>query len=113
MSIKKILGQQMLAYNNKSLTDMMVLFDDHIIISDFNTGATLINGISECENMYAELFKNSPNLHADLLSAIYFENKMIVHENIYGRNGTAEVTEQVIIFEVTQGKINKISLIRE
>ncbi len=103
----------MRAYDNRDIDSMMSVFSEDIKIINFPDSKILVDGIDECQKMYTELFKLSPNLRAEILKTIFFDNKVIVQEYIYGRNGNDEKMEQVIIFEVNNKKINRINMIRK
>jgi len=113
MTIEQVVEKQMLAYDNRDIESMMTVFSEEIKIVDFLDNKTIIEGIKDCRKMYAELFLNSPNLRAEILNSITFDNKVIVREYIHGRNGSSEKMEQVIIFEINNEKINKVTVIKK
>ncbi len=112
MTIEQVIEKQMQAFDNRDIESMMAVFNDDIKIISFSDSKILIDGFEECEKMYSDLFEHSPKLYAEIINTIIFENKAIVHEFIFGRNGSDKKTEQVIIFEVENEKISKISIIR-
>ena len=71
------------------------------------------SGKPAIEKLYKELFTASPNLHSTILKRIVFDNKVIDHESIVGRKGASEVFEIVMIYEVKDGKIFKMTSIRK
>ncbi|MFC0776935.1 nuclear transport factor 2 family protein [Flavobacterium sp. HJSW_4] len=113
MTIEQIIEKQMLAYTNRDIESMMALFSQEIKIVDFSDNRIIIQGIDECQKMYHTLFLNSPDLRAEILNSITFDNKVIVQEYIHGRNGSAEKMEQAIIFEINNEKIDKITVIKK
>lgn len=113
MTKEEIIAKQMRAYDDRDIDSMMTVFSEDIKILDFSDSKIIVDGIDECRKMYAELFKHSPNLRAEIINTISFDNKIIVQEYIHGRNGSSEITEQVIIFEVNNKKINRINIIRK
>jgi hypothetical protein len=40
-----------------------------------------------------------------VITNIVYENKVVLHEYVYGRNGSTERIEQLIIFEIKNEKI--------
>ncbi|MDA6072322.1 nuclear transport factor 2 family protein [Flavobacterium sp. AC] len=112
MTIEQIIDAQMLAFNNRDIKSMMPLYPDDIKIYNF-PDTLAIDGKKECEKMFVTLFENSPNLRAEIIKTIQFDNKVIVQEYIYGRNGSNERTEQVVIFEVTNQKISRMDIMRK
>jgi hypothetical protein len=108
MTAGQIVTRQIEAYNNKDLEGNMILFSDDFKIIRFTDGNILIDGKEACREMYYQLFSNSPHLFAEVISRIDFDNKIILHEYIHGRNGSGEKIEQLIIFEIVNNKISKI-----
>jgi hypothetical protein len=47
------------------------------------------------------------------LKRIVFDNKVIDHESIVGRKGAKDILEIVMIYEVKDGKIFKMTSIRK
>lgn len=90
MTIQEIIDRQMSAFNNKDIVKMMSLYTDDTKIYTFSDHELVINGKKECEEMFVKLFEQSPDLNADFIKTIYFTNKAIVHEYVYGRNGIKE-----------------------
>ncbi|MFH6994499.1 nuclear transport factor 2 family protein [Flavobacterium sp. FlaQc-48] len=112
MTIEEIIDAQMLAFNNKDIKSMMPLYTDNTMIYNFQDHTPIINGKKECEEMFTTLFEQSPNLNAEIIKTIFFDNKAIVHEYVYGRNGNNEKKEQVVIFEIKNQKISRMDLIK-
>ena len=108
MAPGQIVTRQIEAYNNKDIEANMVLFSDNFKMIRFSDGHVIINGKEECRKMYYQLFSNSPDLFAEVISRIDFDNKIILHEYVQGRNGIKEKTAQLIIFEIVNNKIAKI-----
>ena len=108
MTPGQIVTQQIEAYNNKDLEGNMILFSDDFKIIQLSDGSVLVDSKEACRELYHQLFNNSPNLFAEVISRIDFGNKIILHEFIHGRNGSAEKTEQLIIFEIINKKIARI-----
>lgn len=112
MTIEEIIDIQMLAFNNKSIQEMMPLYNDEIKIYNFSDLTIAIDGKKECEEMFINLFTQSPNLNAEIIKTIFFNNKAIVHEYVFGRNGENTQKEQVVIFEINNEKISRMDIIR-
>lgn len=112
MKIEDIVDAQMLAFNNRDIQNMMSLYPDNIKIYNFPDNTLAINGKKECKEMFITLFDQSPNLNAEVIKTIFFANKAIVHEYIYGRNGSDEKKEQVVVFEITDQKISRMDIMR-
>lgn len=114
MSPKEIIQKQFAAFDNRDIDAMMPLFSNDIQIINFRNKQVTVNGYTECKNMYVNLFELSPNLKAEVTNIIYYDNVVVAHEFILGRNGSSKKIEQLIIFEIDKNeKINKISVMRE
>jgi hypothetical protein len=113
MTIEEIIDRQMSAFNNKDIINMMSLYTEDTRIYNFSDYSLVINGKKECEEMFIRLFEQSPDLNAEFIKTIYFNNKAIVHEYVYGRNGINEKKEQVVIFEIQDEKISRMDIMRE
>ena len=112
MSPEEVVQKQLESYNNRDIDAFMSVIDKDITIHEFSNGAITIKGYDDCEAVYANLFKESPHLHSKILTRTVFENKIIDHEFITGRKGSSTPIELVLIYEVAQEKINKITVIR-
>lgn len=112
MTIEEIIDIQMLAFNNRDIKTMMPLYTEDTRVYNFPDNTLAINGKKECEEMFSNLFEQSPDLNAEIIKTIFFDNKAIVHEYVYGRNGTNEKKEQVVIFEIKDQKISRMDLLR-
>lgn len=100
------------AYNNRDLMAFMNDFSDDIVLVNFNDGKVLAEGKQAVENLYSDLFNQSPNLHSTVLKRIVIGNKVIDHESIIGRRGSSEPVELVMIYEIRDEKIFKMTVIR-
>ncbi|POY35448.1 hypothetical protein C3K47_15420 [Solitalea longa] len=108
MTPSEIVTLQIEAYNNCDLEANMVLFSDDFQTINLADGAILIDGIEACREMYHNLFASSPKLFAKVINRIDYHTKVVVHELIYGRYGSEEPLEQVIIMEVDNDKITRL-----
>jgi len=70
-------------------------------------------GLAEVRKIYQNLFEQSPKLHSTIIKRIVFENKIIDHESITGRLGNENPIEMVLIYEVEEEKIIRITAIKK
>lgn len=101
------------AYNNHDIELFMSFFSEDVEIHHFNDGKKTAMGIKEVRAIYEPYFKASPNLHSKILNRIVFDNKVIDHEYITGARGNSEPFELVMIYEVENDKIVKMTAIRQ
>ena len=91
----------------------MGLFSETIQFCNFSTGEITINGLQDCRKFYDNLFAQSPQLHSNIVQRICFDNKVIDHESITGRLGQDTAFEIVLIYEIEEEKIAKVTAIRK
>jgi hypothetical protein len=113
LSSEQIVQSNLEAYNNRDLETFMSWFSDDIALYSFGEMKLLASGKPAIEKLYKELFEASPKLHSTILKRIVFENKVIDHESIVGRKGSSDVLEIVMIYDVKDGKIFKMTSIRK
>ncbi|NBR14264.1 MAG: steroid delta-isomerase [Crocinitomicaceae bacterium] len=113
LSSEQIVQSNLEAYNNRDLERFMSWFSDDIALYSFGEMKLLASGKPAIEKLYKELFEASPKLHSTILKRIVFENKVIDHESIIGRKGSSDVLEIVMIYEVKDGKIFKMTSIKK
>ncbi len=113
MTPEQIVQENLDFYNNRDIKGFMSSFSEDIKMYAFGNETPTAVGLQKVEQLYSALFKNSPKLHSTILKRIVFGNKVIDHESIVGRNGEKNVLELVLIYEVENQKINKITVIRK
>ncbi len=101
------------AYNNLDIEQFMSYISEDIEVYEFDSKKLNIKGAEACRKVYAELFALSPKLHSTILKRIVFDNKVIDHEYIIGRRGSDTAIELVLIYEVRDEKIFRISVMRK
>lgn len=112
MTPEEVVQKQLKTYNNRDIDGFMSVIGENITMHDFSTGKVTLEGYDACKKFYSTLFEASPNLHSNILTRTVFGNKVIDHESITGRNGSDEIIELVLIYEVQHGKIFKISVLK-
>ena len=110
---EKVVQSNLEAYNKGDIEGFMSYFSEDILMRNFDTGDITAKGKNEVREIYTRLFEASPDLHSRILKRTVFDNKVIDHEYITGRNGSQEPLELVLIYEVRGGKIFRISVMRK
>lgn len=113
MSSEQIVQANLEAYNDRDIDLFMSFFSEEIELKNFDTGEVTASGITEIRKLYKGLFDASPNLHSEILKRTVFSNKIIDHEYITGRNGSAESLELVLIYETRDNKIIRMTVMRK
>lgn len=101
------------AYNAHNIELFMSYFSENVEIHHFNDGKQTAIGIKEVRAIYEPYFKASPNLHSKILKRTVFDNKVIDHESITGARGSQEAFEIVLIYEVENNKIVKMTVLQK
>lgn len=113
LSVEQIVQSNLEAYNRRELEKFMAWFTEDIELYSFNEMKLMASGKLAIEKLYKELFEASPNLHSTILQRIVFDNKIIDHERIVGRKGSKDTLEIVMIYEVKDGKIFKMTSVKK
>jgi hypothetical protein len=109
---EKIVQANLDAYNNRNLNEFMSYFSDDAKLIQFSDQKILAEGKVALEKLYGDLFEQSPALHSTILKRMVFGNKVIDHESIIGRKGANEAIELIMIYEVKDSKIFKMTVLR-
>ena len=113
LSVEQVVQSNLEAYNKRDLEKFMSWFSEDVELYSFSEMKLVASGKPAIEKLYKELFEASPNLHSTILKRIVFDNKVIDHESIVGRKGSKDILEIVMIYEVKDGKIFKMTSIRK
>jgi len=113
MNAEQIVQINLDAYNQRDIEGFMISVSDDIEVFSLGDSQPSLSGAVAVRNFYAELFSNSPDLYSTILRRIVIGNKVIDHESIVGRNGAVEKIELVLVYEVRERKIYRITVIRE
>ncbi len=100
-------------YNQRNIDGFMTSFSDSISLFLFGKTEPIANGKEEIRRLYKELFDDSPKLHSTILHRAVIGNKVIDHESIKGRKGSKKTLKLVMIYEVLDDKIVRMTVIRD
>jgi len=107
-----IVQKNLEAYNKRNISVFMGYFSDEIAVYNFNDNTPTLKGLEQVETFYQKLFDNSPALYSEITKRIVIGNKVIDHERITGRNKSNDIIEFVLIYEVHEQLINKITVVK-
>jgi hypothetical protein len=113
ISPEQVVQQNLDFYNKRDIEGFMNSFSDNIVFYNFSDNKITATGLAEVRKLYTELFDTSPKLHSTILKRIIFDNKVIDHESIEGRKGSVDIIELVLIYEVKNDKIYKVTVMRK
>lgn len=112
-SPEQVVQQNLDYYNNRDIEGFMRCFSEDITIYSFDDHKITASGLEEVRKLYTTLFDASPTLHSTIVKRIVFDNKVIDHESIVGRKGSQDILELVLIYEVKNDKIYKVTVMRK
>lgn len=113
MTPEQVVQKQLETYNNRDIDGFMSTMDKNVTFHNFSDGKLTMKGFDTCKTYYSALFQNSPKLHSTILTRTLLGDKVIDHESITGRNGNEAVLELVLIYEVANEKIVKVTVIKK
>jgi hypothetical protein len=113
MTAEQIVQQNLESYNKRDIEGFMSSFSDDIALYTFGETKPTTVGLVAVRQRYQTLFAQSPNLHSTIVKRMVLGNKVIDHERIVGRMGAATPVEMVLIYEVSKGKIVRVTAIRD
>jgi hypothetical protein len=76
------------------------------------TGNVLMRGRDAMRAVYADLFRDSPNLHAEIATRIRVGDYVIDEEVVTGGRGSPEPMRVAVIYHVDGDLIDHVRLIR-
>jgi hypothetical protein len=100
-------------YNQRNMEGFMSSFSDRIILFTYEKKEPIAKGKDEIKKLYKGLFEESPKLNSTILHRAVIGNKVIDHESIKGRRGSKKPIKLVMIYEVSDDKILRMTVIRE
>ena len=113
LSPEQVVQRNLESYNSRDIRRFMETFSPDITLYTFPDPEPTLEGLEAIQNFYTRLFEASPNLHSTILNRIVFDNKIIDHERIVGRVWVPiAALEIVVVYEVAEGKIFRLTAIR-
>lgn len=109
---EEVVQKQLQSYNARDINGFMSVIEQDALLINHADQKILGRGYDAIKRIYTSLFEKSPKLHSQLINRIVMGNKVIDHESISGRMGSDETIELVVIYEVANDKIFKITILR-
>ncbi len=103
-----IVQQQLDAYNNRDIEGFLSTYSENIELYNY-PNELRSTGLQSLRDDYAEFFAATPDLHCAIKNRISIGNKIIDEESIT-MNGKS--FRAVAIYEVVEGKIEKVTFLR-
>lgn len=109
---EQVVQKSVESYNRRDIRRFIETFSSDITLYSYYEREPTLEGLDALETFYQKLFDTSPALHATILKRIVFNNKVIDHERIVGRLGSDAELEIVVIYEVNDSKIFRLTVLR-
>jgi hypothetical protein len=97
--------QQLNAYNLRDIDAFLEPYADSVEIYNLG-GRIMMKGKEAMRKSYSEMFKNTPELHCQLVNRIVQGNTVIDHESVSGWGD--KPVRAVAIYTIEKGKIAKV-----
>ena len=107
---EKLVQQQLIAYNARNIDAFLEPYSEDIELYMF-PNQLLGKGKNFMRKDYAEMFKNTPNLHCDIKNRTVLGNTVIDHEVVSGFGPNQ--LEAIAIYEIKNDKIAKVYFIQK
>jgi uncharacterized protein (TIGR02246 family) len=103
---ERIVQRQVEAYNARDLEAFLAHYAEDVEVFGF-PAEPWMSGIDQFRERYGELFRNSPELHAEITTRIVRGPYVIDEERVTGMQDRPEV-RAVAIYEVRDGLIRRV-----
>jgi hypothetical protein len=107
-----VVQRQLDAYNRRDLEAFCATFAQCAAILELGATVPSTAGGPAIRARYRTLFESSPALHSALVSRTALGRVVIDHEHVTGRNGSPDVFEVVVIYEVENDLIRRVHFVR-
>ena len=99
-----LVKRQLKAYNSRNIESFLEPYDDDVEAYIHATNKLAFKGKDAMRKLYSEIFKNTPNLHCELINRIVQGNTIIDKECVLFGEKTLEA---VAIYYIENNKIKK------
>lgn len=104
-------ARQVDAYNARDLDALLDCYSRDAIVEDA-TGKIAMRGREAMRRTYDELFSESPDLQAEIITRIRVGEYVIDEEVVTGRRGSSEPVRVAVVYHVANGVIDRVRMIR-
>lgn len=113
MTTEQVVQQNLESYNKRDIDGFMQSFSADIALYNFGNTTPQTVGLAAVRQRYQTLFNQSPRLHSTIIKRMVLGNKVIDHEHIVGRMGLEQPVEMILIYEVENEKIVRVTAIKD
>lgn len=103
-----VIDAQLKAYNARDIEAFLATYSEYVEVYEYGHDRPFAVGKDQLRVSYGAMFAKSPNLKAEVSKRIVQGHRVIDHETAYGINDGPAMTV-VVIYEVTDGLINKVT----
>lgn len=108
----RLIGAMVEAYNARDVDRMLSYFAENAVIVDAE-GGLLDSGKAALREVFAKVFADNPELHADVTTSIEVGDWVCIHSTVedWARgDGTRGPMAWVELYQVVEGKITRVQL---
>ncbi|MHC4599737.1 MAG: nuclear transport factor 2 family protein [Planctomycetota bacterium] len=108
----EIVEKQVDAYNRGDVEGFTACYSDDVTVFDQTTGRVLASGMVELRRLYRNVIEKSPGLHCSVAGRLLLDRFVLDREILTGLPDGHEI-HAVAIYEVVEGRIRRVWMIRE
>jgi hypothetical protein len=112
MEPTQIVQKQLDAYNRRDIDAFIAVFAEDACGYELGSTTPMLSGKAAIRARYEQLFANSPKLHSDVVTRVALGRTVIDLERIIGRNGSDQIVDLMLIYEVIGGRIQRFHVAR-
>lgn len=101
--------RQLEAYNNRNIDAFAMAFSDTVRVYR-QPGVLTYQGRDELHKRYGQMFRNTPDLHCQLVNRIVSGNVVIDHERVQFDKNQAR-REAIAVYRIRNGEIVEVTFI--
>ena len=105
-----IVDAQLAAYNRRDLEGLLSLYAEDAVLANYPDQVAQ-TGKAEMRTRYQLRFSN-PRLHADIINRITFGRFVIDHERVVAPPPAEGTLEAVAVYEIKDGKIVRVTFLK-
>ncbi|WP_299214471.1 amidohydrolase family protein [uncultured Dokdonia sp.] len=106
---EQLVQRQVNAYNARNIEAFLDTYAETIEIFNF-PNESMLKGKEQLKDSFSKMFENTPNLYCEIKNRMILGNKVIDKEYVRFGNSYSNV---IAIYEIKEGKIAKVTFVRE
>ena len=108
----EVVERQVDAYNRGDVDGFTACYSTDVTVIDQTSGRVLASGTEELGRLYRNVIEKSPDLHCSVAGRLLLDRFVLDREILTGLPDGKEL-HAVAIYEVVEGRIRRVWMIRE